>query len=55
MVIPDHNYTSVTLDDIYNERGYELAFEFRPPPRYDPLRDLSETEIYEAETDSGIS
>ena len=24
----DHNYTSVTLDDIYNERGYELAFEF---------------------------
>lgn len=24
----DHNYTNVTLEDIYNERGYELAFEF---------------------------
>ncbi len=24
----DHNYASVTLDDIYKERGYELAFEF---------------------------
>lgn len=24
----NHNYASVTLDDIYRERGYELAFEF---------------------------
>jgi phage replication-related protein YjqB (UPF0714/DUF867 family) len=24
----NHNYTNVTLNNIYNERGFELAFEF---------------------------